>query len=442
MMHRDELRILQVSASDVSGGAERVAADLHRALLARDIDAHLAVGALRGATPGVIEIPGAMADATSMIGRLQRRIQRVIADPGSALDRLRGLEDFNFAGTRRLLSLLKDSPTVLHLHNLHGGYFDLRELPSLSRRIPTAITLHDTWLGAGHCAYAMACERWRTGCGSCPDLKRPLAIPRDSSAANWKRKREIYRRSRLVVAGPSRWVLRQAAESILGEAIVDAHHVPNGVDTTVFRPGDRARARLALGMDPDELIVAYTAGSERPNPFKDFASVIEAMPAVVAGVDGSRVRFAALGAGGEGISDPRILRLPYSTDPAVVAGYLQASNIYVHMAHGDNQPLAILEAQACAVPVIASAVGGIPEIVVDDRSGLLVGEGDVSALAQAVIALANDPARARAMGASAAAHVLEHHTIEHMVLGYLKMYESMIAGRPDTQGRLGKAVGV
>lgn len=425
-MRPDDLHILQISASDTGGGAERVAADLHRAYLGLGLGSYLAVGSLRSDTPNTVEIPGAAPRAPlSPAGRVRRRLLRVANDPLSVIDRARGLEDFNFAGTRRLLSLVPELPDILHLHNLHGGYFDLRQLPGLTHAIPSAITLHDTWLTAGHCAYTLGCARWRTGCGRCPDIGRPMALTRDSSAANWRRKLGILRRSQLYVAGPSRWILREAADSILAEATVAQFHIPNGVDTTVFAPGHKRAARASLGIDPGALMVTFTAGGERPNPFKDPASVIRSIPAISAGMSGPVV-FAAMGAH-ESVDIAGVIRLPFSGRPEDVARYLAASDVYVHMAHGDNQPLAIIEAMACGVPVVASAVGGIPETVVDGTTGILVPEGDQDALAAAVLALANDPVRRAAMAEAAAEHSAATFSRARMVDGYLAMYGEMLA---------------
>jgi len=426
-MQQDAPRILQVSASDVGGGAERVAADLHHTYLARGLDATLAVGSLRSDTPGAVEIPGAAPRvALSAVGRMRVRAGRVLADPGSLADRSRGLEDFNFPGTRDLLSLPANSPDVLHLHNLHGGYFDLRELPRLSRAVPTAITMHDTWLLAGHCAYALDCERWRAGCGECPDIGRPLAIPRDSSAENWKRKRDIYRRSRLFVAGPSQWVLDQASDSVLADGTVEQALIPNGIDTGVFVPGDRGAARHELGLAPDALIVMFTAGGERPNPFKDTDTVRSAVPGVVETLGEYDVLFIALGAGGAASEDSHIVHVPFAEDPAVVARYLQASDIYVHMALAETFGLAIVEAQACGVPVVASAVGGIPETLRDGETGLLVPVQDAQALSSAIVTLARDTDRRLAMGEAAASFIRERFTLDAMADGYLALYAAML----------------
>ena len=65
-----------------------------------------------------------------------------------------------FPASHRVLELPPRPPDVLHLHNLHGGYFDLRVLPELSARQPTVVTMHDEWLYTGHCAYTLDSERW------------------------------------------------------------------------------------------------------------------------------------------------------------------------------------------------------------------------------------------------------------------------------------------
>src|SRR5262249_24448165 len=118
-----------------------------------------------------------------------------------------GLEDFNHPYTRHLAELSGRRPDVLLCNNLHGGYFDLRQLPWLSMRLPVVLRLADSWAFTGHCAVPGQCDRWRTGCGRCPDLATPPAVSRDATRFNWQRKRWILARSRVHVAAPSRWLM-------------------------------------------------------------------------------------------------------------------------------------------------------------------------------------------------------------------------------------------
>ena len=87
-----------------------------------------------------------------------------------------------------------------------GGYFDFAALPSLSRMSPLVLTLHDAWLLADTARILLGCERWKTGCGDCPDLTIYPAATRDATDFNWQRKQRIFARSRLYIATPSRWL--------------------------------------------------------------------------------------------------------------------------------------------------------------------------------------------------------------------------------------------
>ena len=119
------------------------------------------------------------------------RAARALAEPGTIIDSLRGHEDFRFPGSERLAGLTPRSPDVIHGHNLHGGYFDLRVLPSLSERYLFVTTLHDAWLFTGHCAHPLDSDGWRRGCGNCPHLSTYPALRRDGTAFNLARKGEI-----------------------------------------------------------------------------------------------------------------------------------------------------------------------------------------------------------------------------------------------------------
>src|SRR5206468_8666177 len=143
-------------------------------------------------------------------------LRHPLAQPRRTFRRSLGHEDFDFPATRDLFSVPPEQPELLHLHNLHSpaGFFDLRELPAMTARVPTFITLHDAWLLAGHCGHSLDCERWRTGCGNCPDLAIYPAIRRDATAANYQRKRGILAKARLHVITPSRWLMDKVNESI------------------------------------------------------------------------------------------------------------------------------------------------------------------------------------------------------------------------------------
>lgn len=455
------LRILQVSASDRMGGAERIAWCLHRGMLEHGQQSWLAVGSRRPeqADPRVLAIDNEGARsawaklwrkaATALdpirgirgVKRLQLILRDSIGQPARSARRWRGQEDFDFPASARLLELPPQRPDLVHAHNLHSpaGYFDLRELPGISRATPTMLTLHDAWLLSGHCAHSMGCDRWQAGCGACPDLSIYPAIARDATAFNWERKRRILAASRLYVATPSQWLMERVQQSILQAGIVEQRVIPNGVDLEVFGPGDMAEARRALDLPADAAVLLFAAAGIRDNCFKDFRTMRGALAQVAQALPERTVVFLALGedAPAEALSARATLRfIPFEADERKVARFYHAADLYVHGARADTFPTTVLESLACGRAVVASSVGGIPEQVEPGETGLLVPPGDPAAMAQAIVALLGDPARREAMGQRAAAVARRRFDVRVQVERYLAWYRQIhVTSRVGCAGR-------
>ena len=105
----------------------------------------------------------------------------------------------------------------------------------------------------------------------------------------------------------------------------------------------------------------------------------------------------------------------------------------------EGLPNVILEAMAAAVPVVATAVGGTPEVVVDGVTGWLVSPGDVEALAAGIAEMLASPERA-AMGQRGRERVLQHFTFEAQTQEYERLFEEVTFGKQDRRLRLSGAV--
>ena len=136
---------------------------------------------------------------------------------------------------------------IINLHNLHNNYFDLRQLPILSKKYPTIITPHDSWLSTGHCAHPIDCPRWEFGCGLCPDLTLYPPIPKNSTAQNWLTKKEIFSKSKIFLITPSRWLLEHYKKSFIWNSVLHHTVIHNGVDQTVFTIKDKQELKIKIG---------------------------------------------------------------------------------------------------------------------------------------------------------------------------------------------------
>jgi glycosyltransferase involved in cell wall biosynthesis len=385
-------RVTILNTSDVGGGAERIAMTLLDGFAELGTDTWLAVGRKQSNHPRVVSLY----ESPRVDYRVRTtRLRRARAEVRRPVDTAIGLEDFNHPYSRLVPQLSGSRPDLLFCNNLHGGYFDLRQLPRLSRELPVVLRLSDSWTFTGHCAVPSGCERWRGGCGHCPDLAIPPAVKRDATRLNWLRKRRIFARSRLYVTAPSHWMLKRALESILAPAIVGARVIPSGVDLTAFRPeGPKADRQ-----DRSVHRLVFVANGGAANPYKDFATLRAALSRLAGAVElivvggGERV---------ERVGDGITIRHEPTQPPARLAALYRSADAYVHAAFEDTFPLAAAEALACGTPVVAASRGGVHEFIDDGLTGILVEPGDELALAAAMRQLLSDTGLRDRMGAAAA----------------------------------------
>jgi glycosyltransferase involved in cell wall biosynthesis len=458
------LRVVQVAKYAQGGGAERVAASLHEGLRRRGHRSWLAT-ARASDDPSMLMIPPPPNEPTSPVSRALlraaeglgsgggrgvvvrtvRRGLRFAAAPRKALDKRHGRESFDYPGTAAIPDLPPEPPDLIHCHNLHGNYFDLRQLAPMSRRLPLVMTLHDEWTFTGHCAYALYGDRWRTGCVSCPDLAIYPAIPRDGTQANLRAKRQIYRRSRLYITTPSRWLLDRAQDSVIAEGAAAWKLIPNGVDRSRFTPGDAAAARARLDLPREPFILLFAANGVRRSPFKDFPTVSRAVVEAASRVSTRPLLCLALGDTGppESFPNGELRFVPYRSDLNDIAAYYQAADVYLHAAKAENLPTTILEALATGLPVVATAVGGIPEEVRSlagapgawagaahprqEATGVLVAPGDATGMGAAAAGILGDDGLRATLSANAVRDAAARFDLEQQLDSTIGWYREIIA---------------
>ncbi|MFC1525517.1 glycosyltransferase [Candidatus Latescibacterota bacterium] len=180
------------------------------------------------------------------------------------------------------------------------------------------------------------------------------------------------------------------------------HVVPNGVDAR-FCPGDRLAARRSLGL-PEGAFLALFVGLLVPVKGVDLLvdafrrGLPEDARCVLVG-DGSLELQLRHMANERGIGERIVFagRRPSGEIPA----WMQAADVLVLPSLSEGRPNVVLEAQSCGIPVIATRVGGTPELISEGETGILIEPGDVEMLGHAIQRLAADPALRERMGIAA-----------------------------------------
>jgi glycosyltransferase involved in cell wall biosynthesis len=366
------LNVLHISESDGIGGSGRSAFRLHSSLRRLGLGSRMLVG------------------RRSTRDRDVRLLKRSIA--WRALDRASGelldLLNLQYVFYPSSFGVAMDPwfrrSDVVQLYNTHGSYFSHSALPVLSRRRPVVWRLSDMWALTGHVAYSYDCERWRAGCGSCPYLGEYPALSRDTTAALWRWKDVVYRRSRLTIVAPSRWIEGLARESPLLSRF-PVRRIPNGIDLERFRPVGRAEARSRLGLPPDGPVVLFSA-PDVSDRRKGGAVLNEALEHL------HDEPFELLVAGAnETPAFPRSFRsLTHLVDEEEIALSYAAADLFVLPTLAENLPNAALESVASGTPCVSFDVGGVPDVVRHLETGYLAPLGDAGGLAEGVRSLLHD----------------------------------------------------
>ena len=409
------LSVLHISAWDNFGGSGRAAYRVHLGLKGLGVRSRMLVGwkAARGEADEDVDLLGrGMRFADRLCNRVTDRLGfQYLATPSSVL-----------LPYRRWVQ----EADVIQLYNTHGGYFSHTVLPALSRRRPVVWRLSDMWPMTGHCIYSYGCDRWKHGCGACPILGDYPSLRRDTTALLWRVKRRVYRRSRLTIVTPSRWMAGLAGHSPLLNQF-PIHVIPNGLDADVFHPVPKLLARAELGIEGAARILMFSAHfvSDRRKGGVMLAQALAGLSEAERG----NLELLVVGQGADQWEAPprvRVRRLGAIRDDRRLATVYAAADLFVLPALADNLPNGILESMACGTPVLSCSVGGIAEAVRHRETGYLAAPEDQEDLANGLRWLLRDEALRERMGRSARAVIERDHTLQMQATRFLELYQRLI----------------
>lgn len=207
--------------------------------------------------------------------------------------------------------------------------------------------------------------------------------------------------------------------------------IPNGVDTA--RLANRTgRASMRAEWDvPQSAVVIGTAG--RLVPVKNHALLLDAFralrrraPEAYLVIAGDGPLRDALSQRVEALHLADSVRLLGHCDD--IAAFLAGLDLFCLSSDSEGLPLAVIEAMAAGLPIVATAVGGVPELV-DERVGRLAPPGDATRLAEALGELVANPHRRVELGAQAAAIAQRDYSLQVMVRRYQAVYDAALAAR-------------
>lgn len=209
--------------------------------------------------------------------------------------------------------------------------------------------------------------------------------------------------------------------------------IANGVDIHHFSPRtDRSDLRARFGLSPDRLILGNVA---RLDPVKNHDVIIRALYRLRQ--HPSRPFVLLVGEGGHRpVLEEQIKALGVTEDVRLL-GYsdqipalLNCMDLYIQSSLYEGFSNTVLEAMACGVPVIATRVGGTPDLFTDGEQGFLFPSGDESALVTLITQLADSPVLRRSMADRARRHVVDRFSVNTMARNYDALYQELAENKP------------
>ena len=284
--------------------------------------------------------------------------------------------------TKRFIEQIKEiKPDVINLHNIHDHYLNYRLLFDYLNHtdIKVVWTFHDCWAMTGHCMHFVTknCERWKTGCHDCLMKGEYPKSVLDRSKQNWELKKRLFTdNTNLTIVAVSDWIAEFVQESYLKDKRIEVIH--NGCDIKTFKPLPRTES--------NKFRIIAVSSVWYPNKGElDIYKLRTVLPK-----DEYEITMVGLSAE-QAKNLPKGIRGIQRTQNVLELAQLYSdADVLINPTYEDNFPTVNIEALACGTPVITYKTGGSPEAV-DSKTGVVIEQGNLNALANAIIQMKDKP---------------------------------------------------
>jgi glycosyltransferase involved in cell wall biosynthesis len=306
---------------------------------------------------------------------------------------------------------------VITLHCIHESFLSYLGLPWLTQK-PTIYYIHDMWAFTGQCHYSYDCDRWQTGCGSCPHLG---TLKRDNTRLEWKLKKWAYDRSQLHIVTSSHWTHDRVGQSMLKQ--FPTFQIPHGLDTDLFRPYDAAHCRQILGLPLNKKILMFGAIG-----LKDYRKGGDLLVEALRGLPDALKAETVLITMGRQESLPGEVDLPsfnfgFVEDDRLKAMLYAAADVFLFPTRHETFGLVSTESIACGTPVVAFNVGGVSDAVRPGGTGLLAAAENVTEFRDCIIRLLEDDALRHQLSHQSREIALQEYAFDLLAPRHLEVYQ-------------------
>lgn len=409
------MRVCQINTVYAQGSTGRIVQDLHQGMKRRGIESYVCYPVPNHVPPE----KGVSTFSNRFLNMASAAWRRLTGDifGGARLQ------------THRLLRQLdRLRPDLVQLHCINGNNINVRRLLTYlaQNRIKTVLTLHAEFMYTGGCGHALECERYQTGCGSCPYLGGAVpSVLFDRTHKTWLDFQSCYRKfekGQLQVIAVSGWLCDRARQApLLTDFPIET--IENGIDTRVFRTCDYKSLKKRLGLGEEKVILHVTAAFDGVHETHKGGTVITRLAKRLSGKP-CRVIIAANYGSPDGLPDNAVY-FGRSASAAELAQLYSLADLCVVTSRRETFSMVCAESLSCGTPVVGFEAGA-PERIALPAYSSFVPYGDEEQLYAAVCQMLTRKRATPDMAQRISEEARAVYSRERMVDRYLKVYERML----------------
>ena len=320
---------------------------------------------------------------------------------------------FSYFQTKKLLKFIDNfNPDIIHIHNIHGYYINIKLLFNYiaTKNIKIVWTLHDCWAITGHCTHFsfINCNKWKKECYACPQQYRyPRSWFFDNSRNNFIKKKELFTSvKQMSIVTPSKWLAQVVSESFLNKYPITS--IPNGIDTSLFKYS-QSDFRENIGAENKIILLSVANIWYESKGIYDIYKIAEQLndkyAYVVVGMNSTQKKLAP----------KNIIAIDKTNSIKELVDIYSSADVFINTSYEETMGMVTLEAISCGTPAIVYDKTAVPEII-DKSCGIVVQAGNI----QEVISNINNAIQ---LGRNIVPNKALEYSKESQYDKYIRLYE-------------------
>lgn len=404
------MKVLQINCVYKRGSTGKIIHDIHKELLDKDIKSIICYG--RGQKEKEINV--------------YKTSNEVLAKYNSLRGRIIGLPYVGCGlSTMHLLKIIKkENPDIVHLHCINGSFVNIYRLVNFLkvRRIKTVLTLHAEFMHTGNCGYAFECEKWKEGCGNCPQLKKATgSYFLDRTRVGWHKMYDSFSdfNKNLTITAVSGWLADRAKESPIFDK-KDIYVVENGVDTkNIFHYREYSELKKELGITNEKILLHVTASfTDELDDIKGGRYILE----IAKRLEKEHIKIVVISNVSKNMNLPtNIINIGRIIEQKKLAQYYSMADLTLLVSKKETFSMICAESLSCGTPVVGFKAGA-PETISLKEYSEFVDYGEVDKLVEVIKERIDDKMNIRERLSERA---INHYSKENMTNNYLRIYDML-----------------